>query len=270
MICPRMGDEGHTRLRRLLPLCVAASLLALAAPSAASADTLCVQPESSCTAPNTYPTVQGALDAANGNGAGVGDTILLGAATYTENVTDVGGNQVDIVGAGTGQTTITAPTGFGTTVLSLGDSLSTITALTIQLPSSGNFNTGLQLVGDANGVAVTEPSDTNSFGVDLAASGATLSGSTVTMSSTGVATRSFTGATIRDSRLSGAGGFQGDGTIRRTRISAINSATLSSSAKWTIALTIARRTGSWSMPLTRSRSSLMMSGWMRSRALRLA
>ncbi len=84
------------------------------------------------------------------------DTVLLGAATYTENVTDVGGNQVDIVGAGTGQTTITAQTGFGTTVLALSDSLSTVSALTIRPGDENNSNTGLQLVGDANGVAVTD------------------------------------------------------------------------------------------------------------------
>jgi len=227
MISGWMREEGHKRLKRMAPLCGAVILLALATPGVASADTLCVQPEASCTGPNTYPTVQAALDAANGNGAGVRDTVLLGAATYTENVTDVAGNEVDIVGAGTGQTTITAPTGFGTTVLSLGDHLSTITALTIQLPPSGNSNTGLQLAGDANGVAVTESSSNGyNFGVELAAPGATLSGSTVTMSSSGVAARSFTGATIRDSRLSGAGGFQGYGTIRRTRISSINSATI--------------------------------------------
>ena len=139
-----------------MPFCIAVALCALTAPSIASADTLCVQPETSCTGPNTYATVQAALDAANGNGSGVRDTVLLGAATYTENVTDVGGNQVDIVGAGTGQTTITAQTGFGTTVLALSDSLSTVSALTIRLPATGNSNTGLQLVGDANGVAVTE------------------------------------------------------------------------------------------------------------------
>lgn len=216
--------------RRGLPalLCggAASVLFALTAPGIASADTLCVQPEASCTGPNTYTTVQGALDAASGNGDGVSDTVLLGAATYTENVTAAGGNQVDIVGAGTGQTTITAPTGYGTTVVSLGDSFSTISALTIQLPATGNSNTALQLAGDANGITVTEPSDTYGFGVDLADAGATLSGSTVTMSGTGVATRSYSGATIRDSRLSGAGGFQGYGTIRRSRISSINSAAI--------------------------------------------
>ena len=210
-----------------MPFCIAVALCALTAPSIASADTLCVQPETSCTGPNTYATVQAALDAANGNGSGVRDTVLLGAATYTENVTDVGGNQVDIVGAGTGQTTITAQTGFGTTVLALSDSLSTVSALTIRLPATGNSNTGLQLVGDANGVAVTEsPGSGYNYGVELANSGATLSGSTVTMSENGVAARSFSGATIRDSRLSGAGGFQGYGTIRRSRISSINSATI--------------------------------------------
>ena len=210
----------------MLP-CTAAVLFALAAPGIASADTLCVQPQASCTGPNTYATVQGALDAANANGAGVRDTVLLGAATYTENVTDAAANNVDIVGAGTGQTTITAPTGYGTTVVSLGDSFSTISALTIQLPATGNSNTGLRLVGDANGIAVTEPSGGGSnFGVDLADSGATLSGSTVTMSSNGVAAKSFSGGTIEDSRLSGAGGFQGYGTIQRSRISSVNSATI--------------------------------------------
>ena len=229
MISGRMGEERrHTRLRSLLaPLCGAATLLALATPGAASADTLCVQPQASCTPANTYPTVQGALDAANANGNGVRDTVLLGAATYTENVSDASGNAVDIVGAGTGQTTVTSPGGFGTTTFSLGDTSSTISALTIQLPGSGANNTGLQLAGDANGIDVVDPPAGNSnLGVDLTDSGATLDGSTVTMTTSSVAARGSSGGTISDSRLSGAGGFQGQGTIRRTRISAINSATI--------------------------------------------
>ena len=218
-----MLDRRLTRQGLPALLCAGAIVCALAAPSLAAADTFCVQPEASCAPANTHATVQGALNAANGNGAGVRDTVLLGATTYTENVSDAGGNPVDIIGKGTGQTTITSPGGFGTTTFAIGEASSTVSALSIQIPGGGN-NTGLALVGDANGIAVTEQGgDFGHVGVDLQNSGASLNGSTVTMTA-GTAAQSFSGGTVRDSRLSGSGGFRGIGTIRRSRITAGNTA----------------------------------------------
>ena len=130
---------------------------------------------------------------------------------------------MDIIGKGTGQTTITSPGGFGTTTFAIGEGSSTVSALSIQIPGGGN-NTGLALVGDANGIVVTEQGgDFGHVGVDLQNSGASLNGSTVTMTA-GTAARSFSGGTVRDSRLSGSGGFSGIGTIRRSRITAGNTA----------------------------------------------
>jgi len=199
----------------------------LAVPSLAAADTFCVQPESSCAGPNTFATVQGALDAANGNGAGVRDMVLLGAATYTENPSDAGGNPVDIVGKGTGQTTIASSGGTGGTTFTIGEPSSTISALAIRI-GPGNNNNGLDTTGLATGIAVTEPAGNpgGGFGVKLSSSGATLSGSTVTVGGGSGATYSFNGGTIRDSQLSGAGGFQGFGTIRRSRLTSIGAATI--------------------------------------------
>ena len=203
-----MLDRRLTRQGLPALLCAGAIVCAMAAPSLAAADTFCVQPEASCAPANTHATVQGALNAANVNGAGVRDTVLLGATTYTENVSDAGGNPVDIIGKGTGQTTITSPGGFGTTTFAIGEGSSTVSALSIQIPGGGN-NTGLALVGDANGIAVTEQGgDFGHVGVDLQNSGARLNGSTVTMTA-GTAAQSFSGGTVRDSRLSGSGGSGG-------------------------------------------------------------
>ena len=79
-----------------------------AAPASAADNVICVLPASTgCN--QTVPTIQLALAAAGGNG--LDNTILLGAATYTEVPYTLDGftHALTLRGAGQGSTTVTLP-----------------------------------------------------------------------------------------------------------------------------------------------------------------
>src|SRR5205085_8877168 len=85
-------------------------------PSAFATD-YCVVPATACTAPNTLPSVQGALTTAVFHPGD--DRVLLGAATYSNasgfQYSGSPGNSVELIGAGPG-TTLTSTDLAGTTL----------------------------------------------------------------------------------------------------------------------------------------------------------
>lgn len=153
-------------------------LICCAAAASASADTFCVVPETSCPAGNTYPHVQPALDQA---AMSSGNTVKLGAATYSDGPFTAGGaNPVSVVGHGSGQSVLTiSGSQSGKIVLALGSG-STLSDSGLVIPQ-GNMNIGLSLAGTAERIAISTASgSTQGTGVSNTLGNGTIEDSTVT------------------------------------------------------------------------------------------
>src|SRR5688572_7202221 len=100
----RRSTDGWRMPPRIAGLVVLVTLC-VAAPAAAA--DLCVSPRTGCTAPNTFGTVQGALNAAAGDGDA--DRVLLGGKIYTAPAAgftyDAAGAPLELAG---GRTTVLA------------------------------------------------------------------------------------------------------------------------------------------------------------------
>lgn len=179
--------------------CAAVVAVALAAPvSSASADYLCVPDISIPGCPAgaaNEPTISDAVT--NGH---PGDTILIGAGTYTEPVLDMG-TTYHFVGAGPTKTLIQAPGSPGASI----SGTSTLSNLGIEVhPTDGN--TGLNLAGTADHVAITaQPGVTYAVGLDL--NGGTFSHGSVSLP-------------LSVSEPAGYGGVVGKGTMTDSNVSA--------------------------------------------------
>jgi pectin methylesterase-like acyl-CoA thioesterase len=131
----------RSRTSRLALLTVLGAFAAAASSApVASADTFCVHNQSGC-AGSAKSTLQEAVFAASGNGAGK-DTIKLGAGQVTDRpAVAAAGNPVEIVGASAQDTTLVGG-GNDITVLKLLDPASTVSNLGVKLTGTGLNETG--------------------------------------------------------------------------------------------------------------------------------
>jgi hypothetical protein len=177
--------------------------------SAAHAETFCVQ-DPSCTG-SARPTVQSAIDAAAGNGAGR-DQIVIGPTPTPLAGGSIGaGNPVDLVGAGPQQTVLTAGSG---TALTNNTPTTTIAHIGFDLPEGVAIGVRLQDGGTLSDfrVAGATPGQQTSVGV-RAEHDATVEHGVVEgpegAGSSGISTLPSGGSVVvRNVRASGAQGIQ--------------------------------------------------------------
>ena len=227
-------------MRRLTPLLAVGCILCAAAP--AQADDFCVSPADSCTAANTFGTLQPALDAAD-NRAG-DDRVLIGAGTFTAPSSGFAysGAQpgtVDIRGAGAGATILRpnpSPSGTTLRVEYHGSGRSTVSGLTIGV-AGGTF--GLFLPGNVDGrdlVVQTQDGQAAASGVALRNT-ARLIDSRVDVSGTPAVTGGLLPAdntSVLDSKLKAVKGVTIDGgqvTVNRSTVTASDTGLIAQDAK---------------------------------------
>jgi hypothetical protein len=217
-------------------LCFATALvITMAVAPTAGADAFCVD-HAGCADPgHNFTTIQQAINAAEANNPASPpaspDLILVGDGVFHEAITEGGDNPVDIVGSGRrtdGEGTLIerdAGSNVRTVVLgvALGGRESTIKDVTIQVPS-GNENTGLEVAGEVDNVAVTaamSPSPpTNSVGISVNGNGqTTVRDARVDLPETALGVLMHL-AKLEGSSVTAGTGLEGDGTIHGSTIDA--------------------------------------------------
>jgi hypothetical protein len=197
--------------------------MALAWAGAASAEYLCVPNTTIPGCPASGSASESTIGDAVTNGVS-GDTILIGAGTFSESVDD-GGTAYHFVGAGPTRTIVQ---GAGSPAMNI-SSGSTVTNLGINLYNAPG-ETGLMLAGTATNVAVTatQPmSATNPIGVDL--TGGTFARGSVVLPLAGSEVDNYAGVigsgTLSDSSVTAPVGIADAGgttpgipAVHRTRI----------------------------------------------------
>jgi hypothetical protein len=208
------------------------ALALLVVPTAAQAADLCVAPAGSCPAPQTFATLQPALDAAAA--APGADRVLLGAATYTApstaGFTLDQDDPVELVGAGRDQTVVTGPDGTNRVVfLSTANGAAAVRDLTVRIPPSSTASAiGLDVTGDASRIRVDRQTP-QSFGAEgvIVRGGGTVTSATVVLPFLGAgAVTGMIGrggaVTVRDSDVQASAAVtfreQATGLVERTML----------------------------------------------------
>jgi hypothetical protein len=213
------------------------TLVVLALPAAASAETFCVHSPANC-AGTSQANLQAALSAANVNGANTKDTISVGVGLFNDGpAVDVVGNPVDIVGTASNQTAFrSSSTQAGLVILDIQEPASTISKLRVHHSSAAPTATGIVLAGEANNVLVTNQGLVGQFdGIRLVGS-AFVDESAVTLAypnnvqNRAVFVPAGADADIDDSFLEGTVGVSAPGNVEidRTRIHATQGVVASS------------------------------------------
>ncbi len=161
---------------------LAALLIALAAPSGASAVTFCVHSPDSCTG-TSQPNLSAALTAAAANGGGR-DEIRIGIGLFNDGPSvNAAGSPVDIIGAGSNKTAITTNSAAaGMTILSIQEPSSTISQLRVHHKTNAPTAIGIALAGDADNVMVTNQGVVGQFdAIRAVGTGATIDASSVSL-----------------------------------------------------------------------------------------
>lgn len=161
---------------------LAALLIALAAPSGASAVTFCVHSPDGCTG-TTQPSLSAALSAAAANGGGR-DEIRVGVGLFNDGpAVNAAGSPVDIVGVAANKTAITTNSATpGMTILSIQEPTSTISHLRVHHKTNAPTAVGIALAGDADDVMVTNQGVVGQFdAIRAVGTGATIDESSVSL-----------------------------------------------------------------------------------------